>query len=44
MHGDGIVTPATFQKRAYWLLNNPKFVFIHYLDSLEAQQRKNTID
>lgn len=44
MNGDGLTTPASFQKRAYWLLSNPKFVFVHYLDSQEAQKRKSLID
>ena len=44
MNGDGVSTAGTLQKRAYWLLNNPKFIFVHYLDSQDAQKRKSQFD
>jgi hypothetical protein len=31
--GDGgATTPESFKRRAYWLKDNPKYVFVHYLD------------
>lgn len=30
--GDGMLTPESFKRRAYWLKENPKYVVVHYLD------------
>lgn len=27
-----LLTSESFKRRAYWLLENPKFILIHYLD------------
>jgi len=26
------VTPESFKRRAFWLIQNPQFVLVHYLD------------
>lgn len=46
--GDGIKTASTFRRRAYWLINNPKYVFLHYLDtdlanSIKQQQQEQPV-
>jgi CG-1 domain len=28
----GNETPESFKRRAYWLKDNPRFIFVHYLD------------
>ena len=38
--GDGIKTASTFRRRAYWLINSPKYVFLHYLDTVIANSIK----
>ena len=30
--GDGVFTPASFKRRAYRVIENPKYILIHYLD------------
>ena len=36
--GSGKMTPQNFKRRAYWLLENPKFIFVHYLNSQNAEE------
>ena len=26
------MTPETFKRRAYWLIKNPQYIIVHYLD------------
>jgi len=38
------VTPTTFKKRAYYLVDDPRYVLLHYFDEanlVESQRRKN---
>jgi len=30
--GDGVLTPASFKRRAYRFIESPKYILIHYLD------------
>ena len=46
--GDGVKTASTFRRRAYWLINSPKYVFLHYLDtevanSIKKQQQEQQV-
>jgi hypothetical protein len=34
---NSVITPKSFKRRAYWLINDPRFVFVHYLDEEIAQ-------
>lgn len=27
-----VVTPESFKRRAYWLIKNPQYIIVHYLD------------
>ena len=37
--GDGLQTSKSFKRRAYWYINEPKYILVHYLDTqLEQQQ------
>ena len=27
-----VITPESFKRRAYWLIENPEYIIVHYLD------------
>ena len=41
---DGFITPCSFTRRAWWLVDNPEYVFIHYLDEQDQIEFNNNDD
>jgi hypothetical protein len=37
--GDGVSTPASFKRRAYWFIDSPKHILVHYLDEIVVKNQ-----
>jgi hypothetical protein len=42
--GSGEETPISFRRRAYWLINDTRYILVHYLDEAHIDKSESRME